>query len=167
VPPKLDEKAVLERVTLSNRINSTMDDPFLNYASLGILLFVVGVLFFGIIAIHDIPCLIAKSRNHPHHDAIRAAGWVSIYTLHALWPFLWIWAMAYRPDRGWGFSSGSGGGPEAQLAEELAEISQRIAKLEARGEAKSEGRAENPKLADAKLRLVWTSEDGGVSKHRQ
>ena len=32
------------------------------------------------------------------------AGWVSLFTLHVLWPFLWIWATVYRPDRGWGFN---------------------------------------------------------------
>jgi hypothetical protein len=26
---------------------------------------------------------------------------VSLFTL---WPFLWIWAVTYRPDRGWGFA---------------------------------------------------------------
>src|SRR5215813_6334706 len=84
-----------------------IDDPFLNYFALGILLFVVVVLFYGIIAIHDIPYRIAKSRHHPHQDAIHAAGWVSLFTLHVLWPFLWIWAMAYRPERGWGFAQSS------------------------------------------------------------
>src|SRR4030081_3497832 len=83
---------------------AAMGDPFLNYFALFLLIFVVVVLFYGIIAIHDIPHLIAKSRNHPHQDAIHAAGWVSLFTLHALWPFLWIWAMSYRPDRGWGIS---------------------------------------------------------------
>ena len=29
--------------------------------------------------------------------------WVSLFTLHVLWPFLWIWATLYRPERGWGF----------------------------------------------------------------
>lgn len=104
-----------------------MDDPFLNYFALGILIFVVIVLFYGIIAIHDIPHLIAKSRNHPHQDAIHAAGWVSLFTLHVLWPFLWIWAMAYRPDRGWGFTKGSA--PE-ELHEEIAELGTRLAQLE-------------------------------------
>jgi Protein of unknown function (DUF3302) len=127
---------------------------------LGVLVFVVMVLFYGIIAIHDIPHMIAKSRDHPHQDAIHAAGWVSLFTLHVLWPFLWIWAMAYRPDRGWGFSSRSHGGPEGQLATELAEIRLRIAKLEARGEPKGDDR-ENPK-AEAKLRPVGTAERGGV-----
>jgi hypothetical protein len=102
-------------------------DPFLNYFALGILFFVVIVLFYGIIAIHDIPHIIAKSRNHPHQDAIHAAGWVSLFTLHALWPFLWIWAMAYRPERGWGFGSGRAGDASEDL---LAELKDRIAALE-------------------------------------
>jgi hypothetical protein len=43
----------------------------------------------------------AKARNHQHQDAIHAAGWVSLFTLHAIWPFLWIWATIYRPERFW------------------------------------------------------------------
>jgi Protein of unknown function (DUF3302) len=77
-------------------------DTFLNYFALGLLIFVLITLFYGIIAIHDVPYEIAKHRGHPHQDAIHAAGWVSLFTLHAIWPFLWIWAMLYRPDRGWG-----------------------------------------------------------------
>jgi hypothetical protein len=107
---------------------SVIGDPYLNYFALFLLIFVVVVLFYGIIAIHDIPHIIAKSRNHPHQDAIHAAGWVSLFTLHALWPFLWIWAMAYRPDRGWGFSSSPGG--EQAPASELEELRRRIAVLE-------------------------------------
>ena len=75
----------------------------LSYLALGLLIFVALVLFYGIIVIHDIPYEIAKKRNHPHQDAIHVAGWVSLFTLHVLWPFLWIWATLYRPDRGWGF----------------------------------------------------------------
>jgi hypothetical protein len=41
-------------------------DTFLNYFALEILLFVAVVLFYGIIAIHDIPYVVAKSRDHPH-----------------------------------------------------------------------------------------------------
>src|SRR6516165_2159116 len=81
-----------------------MEDPFLNYFALGLLFFVIIVLVYGIIAIHDIPAKIAHARHHPHQDAIHAAGWISLFMLHVLWPFLWIWAMMYRPDRGWGFS---------------------------------------------------------------
>ena len=76
----------------------------LDYIALGILVFVVLVMFYGVIVIHDIPYEIAKHRQHPHQDAIHVAGWVSLFTLHVLWPFLWIWATVYRPDRGWGFN---------------------------------------------------------------
>src|SRR5499433_3496475 len=109
-----------------------MGDPFLNYFALFLLVFVVVVLFYGIIAIHDIPAKIAESRDHPHQDAIHAAGWVSLFKLHALWPFLWIWAMAYRPERGWGFSSGhppTGSSSEA-AASELDDLRRRVAELE-------------------------------------
>jgi Protein of unknown function (DUF3302) len=78
---------------------------FLSYFALAIIIFVFLTLAYGIVAIHDIPYNIAKARNHPHRDAIHAAGWVSLFTLHAIWPFLWIWATIYRPERGYGFSS--------------------------------------------------------------
>jgi Protein of unknown function (DUF3302) len=55
-----------------------LGDPFLNYFALGLLIFVVVVIFYGIIAIHDIPAKIAEARHHPHADAIHAAGWVSL-----------------------------------------------------------------------------------------
>lgn len=80
---------------------------FLNYFALGVLVFVFIVIFYGIIILHDIPYLIAKSRNHPHADAIHVAGWVSLFTLHVIWPFLWIWATLYRPERGWGMQNES------------------------------------------------------------
>lgn len=77
----------------------------LDYFALGLLIFVALVLFYGVIAIHDIPYEIAKSRQHPQQDAIHVAGWISLFTLHTIWPFLWIWATLYRTDRGWGFVS--------------------------------------------------------------
>ncbi len=76
---------------------------FLDYFALVMLIFVALVLFYGVIVIHDIPYEIAKERDHPHQDAIHVAGWVSLFTLHVLWPFLWIWATLWRSDRGWGF----------------------------------------------------------------
>ncbi len=70
----------------------------LDWVSLGIWIFVICILVYGIIAIHDIPASVAKKHNHPHTDAIEAAGWVSLFMLHALWPFLWIWAFYYKPE---------------------------------------------------------------------
>ena len=103
---------------------------FLDYFALGLLFFVVITLFYAVIAIHDVPYEIAKRRQHPHQDAIHAAGWVSLFTLHALWPFLWVWSMAYRPERGWGFSGAPAGQSPAELQETIARLEARIATLE-------------------------------------
>lgn len=108
-------------------------DTFLNYFALGLLIFVIITLFYGIIAIHDVPYEIAKKRDHPHQDAIHAAGWVSLFTLHALWPFLWIWAMLYRPERGWGFKHQLAEDPNTSaFADRLDDLLRRVQELEAR-----------------------------------
>jgi hypothetical protein len=104
----------------------------LDYFALGLLIFVGLVLFYGIIVLHDIPYEIAVHRNHPHQDAIHATGWVSLFTLHALWPFLWIWATLYREDRGWGFGDGkSPASHVVHLENQVAELQHRVEKLEA------------------------------------
>lgn len=108
-------------------------DTFLNYFALGLLIFVVITLFYGIIAIHDIPYEIAHRRDHPHQDAIHAAGWVSLFTLHALWPFLWIWAMLYRPERGWGFKRATD--EPTQDSSGVDELLRRVELLEAKQKA--------------------------------
>ena len=87
------------------------------------LFFVAIVLFYGVIVIHDIPYEMAVKRNHPHQDAIHVAGWVSLFTLHVLWPFLWIWATLWREDRGWGF---------VQLQDEQRDIQHRVQQLSER-----------------------------------
>lgn len=92
----------------------------LDYVALGLLIFVALVIFYGIIVIHDIPYEISKKRNHPHQDAIHVAGWVSLFTLHVLWPFLWIWATLWREDRGWGF---------AKLEEEQHDVNHKVNEL--------------------------------------
>ena len=95
----------------------------LDYFALGILIFVGLTLFYGIIALHDIPYEIAVSRNHPQQDAIHVAGWVSLFTLHVIWPFLWIWAMLYKPERGWGFT-------QTKIDEQIADLDARLKKFE-------------------------------------
>ncbi|EHM48790.1 MAG: DUF3302 domain-containing protein [Yokenella regensburgei] len=92
----------------------------LDYVALAVLVAVSLILFYGIIAIHDIPYELSKKRNHPHQDAIHYAGWVSLFTLHALWPFLWIWATLWREDRGWGLK---------HLTDEHRDISQQMVVL--------------------------------------
>jgi Protein of unknown function (DUF3302) len=66
---RLDSRTGLPKI---GRIGFMLRDPFLNYFALDLLIFVVVVLFYGIIAIHDVPYLIAKKRNRPHQDAIHA-----------------------------------------------------------------------------------------------
>ncbi len=116
----------------------------LDYLALGILIFAFVTVFYGIIVIHDIPYEIAVHRNHPHQDAIHYAGWISLFTIGAIWPFLWIWATLYREDRGWGMVKGdtsgeSGGSPipgdrsvviEESLQAQLALITERLERLE-------------------------------------
>jgi hypothetical protein len=67
---------------------------FLNYLALAILLIGLIAVFYTFIYIHDIPYEIAKERNHPQKEAIHVAGWLSLFTLHAIWPFVFIWAVS-------------------------------------------------------------------------
>ena len=100
----------------------------LEYVVLVGLIFVAVVMFYAIIAIHDIPYEIAVRRNHPHQDVLYVAGWVSLFTLHAIWPFLWIWAMLYHEDRGWGMDTS--GDDDTLLRDRLEAIESRLAELE-------------------------------------
>jgi hypothetical protein len=108
---------------------------FLNYLALIMMIFGALVCFYLIIAIHDIPYEIAKHRNHPHQDAIHVAGWVSLMTLHVIWPFLWIWATLYRPERGYGF----GGGTAPELSSRLDALERRLAAIEGNRRAQQSG----------------------------
>ncbi len=108
----------------------------LDYFALGLLVFVALVLFYGIIAIHDIPYEIAKARQHPQQDAIHIAGWISLFTLHTIWPFLWIWATLYRSDRGWGFLKESEEKKEiTELLEQVLHVNDRIHAIETENKA--------------------------------
>ncbi|PKF63624.1 hypothetical protein CW745_01905 [Psychromonas sp. psych-6C06] len=104
----------------------------LEYIALAILVFAAVTLFYGIIVIHDIPYEIAKHRNHPQQDALHVAGWISLFTLHVLWPFLWIWATLYREDRGWGFNNPSQTSTtdKSENEEKLQSLNERITLLE-------------------------------------
>lgn len=92
--------------------------------ALFLVFFVFLTIFYGIIVIHDIPYEIAHKRNHPHQDAIHVAGWVSLFTLHAIWPFLWIWATLYKPGIGWGMSVS-----RDETAEQLRQLKMEVAAL--------------------------------------
>lgn len=95
---------------------------FLNYFSLGLLIMGLTMAFYGFIYIHDIPYMIAKKNNHIHADAIHVACWLSLFTLHAIWPIVFIWAvMGNKPV---------GATPVGGDAERIADLEARLRKLE-------------------------------------
>ena len=114
----------------------------LSYFALVVLFLVVLILLYGMIAIHDIPYLVAKKRDHPHQDAIHYGGWISLFTLHAIWPFLWIWATAYHPEGGYAGKPRDKIGPAdtdgSDAAAQIAALKKKIADLEAKA-SKSSG----------------------------
>jgi len=108
----------------------------LDYVALILLFFVAVVMFYGIIAIHDIPYEISVHRKHPHQDAIHVAGWVSLFTLHVLWPFLWIWATLYKPGVGWGMTGHiqDASAVDEELIKKVELLQQRVDALEKESE---------------------------------
>jgi len=98
---------------------------FIDYFALFMTIFVVIFVFYAIIVIHDIPYEIAHKRNHPHQDAIHVAGWVSLFTLNVIWPFLWIWSTLYREDRGWGYGV-SGSAESSELEKRIEELTAKV-----------------------------------------
>ena len=107
----------------------------LDYVALVLLFAIIGLVIYGIVAVYGIPYEIAKARNHPHQDAIGAATWVILFTLGVLWPFLWIWALAYQPDRGWGFEKTR---QDGDVSAALAGLEHRISALEQSAEKRGQ-----------------------------
>ncbi|MFO0852033.1 MAG: DUF3302 domain-containing protein [Gemmataceae bacterium] len=101
---------------------------FLDYLSLVILILGLTVSFYAFIFVHDIPYKIAKARQHPYVEAIHVAGWLSLFTLHAIWPFVWIWAVSYRKPE-----PGQAVGGDGDLGSRLAGIEARLKLLEVDG----------------------------------
>ncbi len=103
---------------------------FLNYLSLALLLMGLTAVFYTFIYIHDIPYNIAKKRHHPQTEAIHVACWVSLFTLHAIWPFVFIWAIAkQRPLEVAIRGQGDG---DLDLSRRFASLDDRLRSLEAK-----------------------------------
>jgi len=112
-----------------------MERGFLDFFALGILVMITITVIYAVIYIHDIPYEIAKKRNHPHQDAIHTAGWVSLFLMHTIWPFLWIWATLYKPETGWGTETveiKKMEKPPLDLENEINGLQRRVATLEAK-----------------------------------
>lgn len=108
---------------------------FLDYFALTLLIVISLILIYAMIYIHDIPYEMAVKRNHPHQDAIHYGGWLSLFTLHAIWPFLWIWATLYKPGVGYGFKSNS------ELDDTVAELGKKVDALQEQVKAMREERS--------------------------
>jgi len=124
-----------------------MEGRVLDFVALGIFITVLITLLYAIIYIHDIPYEIAKKRNHPHQDALHTAGWVSLFLMHALWPFLWIWATLYKPEKGWGMASDGvedTATSQDESIQEIAALKERVAVLEQKLESGIEQKQESP-----------------------
>jgi hypothetical protein len=102
---------------------------FLDYLALFILLMGLTLVFYTFIYIHEIPHKIAIKNNHPHEEAIGVAGWLSLFTLHAIWPIVFIWAVMYNR----GSSTPPilpSGTPSDETNRRIAELEDRLRKLE-------------------------------------
>jgi hypothetical protein len=101
---------------------------FLDYFALTIVLVVIVAVFYTFIYIHDIPYNEAKKRNHPQKEAIHVACWLSLFTLHAIWPIVFIWSIT-KPKPLEVAVSGKGVG-DPDLSRRLALLEDRLQKLE-------------------------------------
>ena len=96
----------------------------------------VTAIFYIFIFIHDLPHRMAKKRNHPQQEAIHYACWLSLFTLHAIWPLVFLWAVSNRdPVR----VAVADNGDLSDAAARIAALEKRIAKLEAKKNAGGEG----------------------------
>jgi hypothetical protein len=110
----------------------------LNYVALTMILIVIVAFFYLFIYIHELPYESAKHRNHPHQDAIWVACWLSLFTLHAIWPLVFIWALSHKKLQS--DSSGStAGGPSEELTNQLAQLENRLNRLEQRESVLAKG----------------------------
>ncbi len=99
---------------------------FLEYVSLIMLVVAVTAVFYVFIFIHDIPYEMAKKRNHPQAEAIHYGCWLSLFTLHAIWPLVFMWAVFNREATK---VPGSGGAMD-ELTEQVSVLQKRVAELE-------------------------------------
>ncbi len=110
------------------------------YIALGILLVGLSLVFYTFIYIHDIPYEQAKKRNHPQAAAIHTACWLSLFTLHAIWPLVFLWAIAKPLPFRVKIVDKDVDGSDASESR-IAELEARLLKLESELQKKSGGAA--------------------------
>jgi Na+/H+ antiporter NhaD/arsenite permease-like protein len=105
---------------------------FLDYLALFLIILSVTVVFYTFIYIHDLPHKIAKERDHPHEEAIHVACWLSLFTLHAMWPLVFTWAVSHKKQPHTPPAAGLTPGVDGELTNRLAVLEERLRKLEAK-----------------------------------
>jgi hypothetical protein len=103
---------------------------FLDYLALFLLLLSLTAVFYTFIYIHDLPHKIAKEREHPHEEAIHVACWLSLFTLHAMWPLVFTWAVSHKKPSHVPPASIPQPGHNGDLSHRLATLEERLGKLE-------------------------------------
>lgn len=107
----------------------------LSYFALAVLLIGLMLVFYAFIYIHDIPYEQAKKRNHPQAEAIHVACWLSLFTLHAIWPIVFLWAVAKPRPLSVELTNGGGGlaANDPATLERIGQLEERLRKLESIG----------------------------------
>lgn len=104
---------------------------------------VVGIGVF--LLVHVLPEKIAEKNHHPQTKAIQCLCLLSLFFGGMLWPLAWLWAysrpvlyrMAYGTDKVVHEPTDAAPAPGKQETDELRQLRQRIAELEARLEGTS------------------------------
>jgi hypothetical protein len=68
------------------------------FARIVLLILVASVIAMIFIA-GSLPGHIAKARGHPQEQAVRMAGWITLFLAFPLWPVALIWAYVDVPAR--------------------------------------------------------------------
>jgi len=83
------------------------------------------MVIYGLVWLHGIPHHIAEANNHPHKRHIHHACWLSVFTLHAIWPIVYLWAI--MPGLRIKAVADGEAKPDVDLTARVAELERRLA----------------------------------------
>ena len=75
---------------------------------------------------------------------------MSLFLIHTIWPFLWIWTTLYKPERGWGLAEQKDESGSA-LQTQMNLLEKRITELEDQKKAAEMSYAEHLKQISIEL----------------
>jgi len=105
-----------------------------DYLALFLLMLSITAVFYVFIYIHDLPHKIAKEREHPHEEAIHVAEWLALFTLEALWPLVFMWAVSHKKEPKPTSPLLGQPGADGELGHRVAVLEERLRKLESQRE---------------------------------